>query len=97
MSQFRISDPEIISSLINKPEHNLYDHAELIITDGTIDVYIAPEIGGMVTRINKKIAGGVVDVLHFSEGAFNTANPKPKMGIPMLLPFGGPSSMRQHG
>lgn len=68
---------------------------QLEINNGAASVSVSPEIGGMVTQFS--VSGK--DILYFDLDTFRSEK-KPKVGVPVLLPFGGSDRekiVRQHG
>lgn len=103
MSTFHTTDKEI-STPLNTPMENrkLSDHLELIIKSGDTSVFISPEMGGMVTRfLTDKVDWDIKDILYFDGADFEWSGKKPKIGIPVLMPFAWPDKpdniVRQHG
>jgi hypothetical protein len=85
MSQFNVNDIEIASHLDDMRPSST--HAELRIGKGNTFVNVSPEMGGMVTRFQSSVRGQIQDLLHFEPFDFDHSGKKPKVGIPVLLPF----------
>ncbi|EKE28871.1 MAG: aldose 1-epimerase [uncultured bacterium (gcode 4)] len=99
MNTFNILDKNISTPMAAPlSDRNLNGHLELILKNGWTSAYVCPEMGGMVTRFQTMVNDEIKEILHFNKSDFENSWRKPKLWIPILMPFAWPDSIvRQHG